>query len=103
VKTPNSAGWAAVDARSRSPVPSSHAHEPSVTTGRMRSDPLCSTQWAISLPTHSERAASGEERRMNQRAPSRASTIEVHRCGLAERPVWSRNTRSARRRYHGLA
>ena len=35
--------------------------------------------------------------------PSQRSSIDDHRCGLADKDDWSRNTRTARRFHHGLA
>ena len=63
---------------------------------------LCSSQYATSLPTHGEAAASGEASSIRKRDCASACSIAGHRLGVAERLVSSRNTRSARRRYQGL-
>jgi hypothetical protein len=54
------------------------------------------------LFTQCDAAASGEASRIKKRDSPSARSIVGHRCGVAERLVSSRKTRSARRRYHGL-
>jgi hypothetical protein len=63
----------------------------------------CARHQAISLATQGEPADSGDAIRISQRESASACSIVVHRCGEAARLVWSRNTCSARIRYHGLA
>jgi hypothetical protein len=55
------------------------------------------------LFTQCDRAASGEPKRRKKRDPSSACMIVVQSSGVAERLVSSRNTRNARRLYHGFA
>ena len=75
---------------------------PSVSAISRVSGLLCASQYSISLPTHGDAAASGDASRMRKRDCASACSIEGQRCGVAERLVSSRNTRSARRRYQGL-
>jgi WD40 repeat protein len=58
--TPCSAGGMASDSAVKSPVVSSHAKCPSVTTGRIRSTDRFAFQCSISRLTHSDCAASGD-------------------------------------------
>ena len=52
--------------------------------------------------TQGDAAASGEASRIRKRELPSACSIDGHRLGVADKLVSSRNTRSARRRYHGL-
>src|SRR5918998_4106635 len=64
---------------------------------------LVAIQCSISRLTQVEAAASGDARTTKKREASRAEAIESHSAGLTARPVSSRNTRSARGLYQGLA
>ncbi len=90
-------------AQSRSPALASQTRSPSVTAIRMWLAGRCARHQLISLATQGDCADSGEAIRISQRELSSACSIVVHRCGDAARLVWSRNTRSARVWYQGLA
>ena len=66
-------------------------------------DPCRASHQAISRPTQCDPAASGEMSRTIQADAESASSIELQRPGEAVRFVSSRNSRTARSRFHGLA
>jgi hypothetical protein len=70
---------------------------------RSRSAAPASSHASTSCATHSERAASSDAKRIKNREVSRAERMDRQRSGVTPRPVVSRKTRIARRRYHGLA
>jgi hypothetical protein len=88
--------------QAKSAAPGVHANSPSVTAIKSVSVFLCSSQWVTSLPTHIERAASVEARRMRKRDSASAASMVGQRCGVADRLVSSRKMRSARRLYQGF-
>ncbi len=103
-KTSPSAGGRAVDrSGSNPPRSASQTHSPSVMTRRIRSTGLVCFQCSISRPTQTEPAALGEASTTRYSDWSSPATIAGHSVGVTARPVASRNTRSARRRYHGFA
>jgi len=76
---------------------------PDVTAMNNRSVPFDLRHSRTSCVPHLESAASGEAIRMNAPDCATAEAIRPHKSGAALRLLSSRNTRSARRRYHGLA
>jgi hypothetical protein len=58
---------------------------------------------STSRATQGDAAASGEASRMKNSLSSNALMIDGHNPGLADKLTSSRNTRTARGRYHGLA
>src|SRR5688572_1488174 len=88
--------------QTKSPTVLSQASSPSVSAINSVSALLLSSQKETSLFTHGDAAASGEASKIRNRELPSACSILGHRLGVADNEVSSRNTRSARRRYHGL-
>src|SRR5215467_14420277 len=86
----------------KSPNELSQASVPPVTPIRSVSADLCSSQYATSLATQGEAAASGDASTMRKREFASACSIDDQRPGVAESEVSSRKTRSTRRLNKGL-
>jgi hypothetical protein len=102
-KASRSAGFRAAAVLPSGPGSSFQANSPSVSTTSNRCGDLLASHHATSRSTHGDRAASGEAISTSHAEEASAFSMDDHRPGWADRLAVSRNTRSARGRYHGFA